>query len=156
MGASYSECRWALATLTCTKEPCRSLLGPRNFKPLPLGVTVMVDLMKLSSRPVPNSDLGGGRLTWNVDQWWQARWTGGLPPPKFWNKYSISSLKKWTFVELGGGGRTTGPTSPPGTGLSSLAILSHSHDGYGAGNFQQAYSYIHGWPSSIFDSGPRA
>ena len=41
----------------------------------------------------------------------------GACPRKLWNKYSISSLKKWTFVEWGGG-RTTGPTPPPlGTGL---------------------------------------
>ena len=78
-------------------------------------------IMKFPPRPVPSSDFGGlgGHLTSNVDQWRHARGIGGLSR-KFWNKCSISSLKKWTFVELGGAYDRSDP--PPRYGPATLAL----------------------------------
>ena len=65
-------------------------------------------ILRSESGPYPAQIWGG--VVW-LEMWTNEDTPGelGACPRKFWNKYSISSLKKWTFVELGGG-RTTGPT----------------------------------------------
>ena len=82
----------------------------------------LLSLVSCTTRALDNYDVSGpypaqifflgGGVVW-LEMWTNDDRPGelGACPRKFWNKYSISSLKKWTFVELGGG-RMTGPTSP--------------------------------------------
>ena len=89
------------------------VLFPRNPAPYTSESRVMTWWRPGRTYPAQIFFFGGGSFNLKCGPMKTRQGNWGLNcPRKVWNKCSISSLKKWTFVELGGGGRTTGPTTP--------------------------------------------